>query len=360
MAGEPGPTVAEPGNSSIFVSGGLPPSLAPSTGPLGPRPARCAFVLGTPGSASTLLADGINQLPNYFIRSDPQGAAWDLYFAWRMLTSAHGDPPRALGAPGRSKSAATGAATSTGAKQPAAVALGPGGGDRLGLHSAGQPHERPAAGRTLPWLGELRPQGLVAASQLLYALTYGHTGQDAVSGFRDVRFVRGGAFPSSGPGSTYDDFRAFLRFLSAMCLQTKLLLITRRSTGLEVLYHRRRLRGVGVRALAEAFLPDLAVTHEWYDRYALEHPWAALRVHTEDMTDPHASGPLAQRLVGFLGEDPATARIAFRGGPAARQAERQRLQQAQPRGGGAGLGRAGGGAVGPWTQEPEGWVGELR
>ncbi len=45
------------------------------------------------------------------------------------------------------------------------------------------------------------------------------SGADVVSGFKEIRFVCGRAFPS--PGCRYQDFDYFMRFLRLMCVDVK-------------------------------------------------------------------------------------------------------------------------------------------
>ncbi|KAG2423025.1 hypothetical protein HYH02_015374 [Chlamydomonas schloesseri] len=125
-----------------------------------------------------------------------------------------------------------------------------------------------------------------------------------VSGFKEVRFVRGRAFHSES--STYDDFDNFIQFLRLLCTDMKVLLNSRASASLEDNY---KLEGMlsynGVlKTNNETFLRDLQLTHEWYDRYAEAHPDHAFRVTMEDMFNPEVNGTLVRRLISFLGESP--------------------------------------------------------
>ncbi|KXZ52490.1 hypothetical protein GPECTOR_9g534 [Gonium pectorale] len=263
---------AEPAAGAADVSGGV--------------PQRCVVVLGTGRSGSTSLADALNQLPNYLIRGEQEGAYWYLYLAWRMLESAwsHSTDYRESSAELEAE-------------------VGPGAASRPSFHFVKGVYDRTAVRRKLPWFNDLHPERLLEAVRGFYNATYGYHGPGVVSGFKDIRFVRGRAFPSAD--STYADFANFLAFLRRMCGDVKFLLNSRASSSQDA--NKKLMNMLDLpESERKGFVQDLRETHAWYDRYAAQNPDHAFRIHMEAMFDPKINGTMARRLLAFLGEDPDT------------------------------------------------------
>ncbi|KAG2451752.1 hypothetical protein HYH02_003531 [Chlamydomonas schloesseri] len=252
------------------------------------QPERCVVVLGTGRSGSTSLVDALNQMPHFFVRMEQEGAYWYLYLAWRLLEKAY-THSRDFVASVRSVEATAG-------KTAAA---------HLSYRAAKGIYEQFATRKKQPWFNDLHPVRMREAIRAFYAITYGYHGPGVVSGFKEVRFVRGRAFSSES--STYDDFEDFINFLRLLCTDMKVLLNSRASASLEDNYKLESMlarNGVLKTTSNETFLRDLQLTHEWYDRYAEAHPDHALRVIMEDMFDPEVNGTLVRRLISFMGEPP--------------------------------------------------------
>ncbi|KAG2492901.1 hypothetical protein HYH03_008815 [Edaphochlamys debaryana] len=252
-------------------------------------PRRCVVVLGTGRSGSTGLVDAVNQLPGYFVEGEQEGAFYYLYLAWRLLGMAYTHSEDYIKYVHKMD-------TRGGAE-----------GQRLASHL---PLEEVRAlyfdtseRKKVPWFNDLHPARMTEAVRAFFAATYGYHGPDVVSGFKEVRFVRGRAFPAS---ATYKDFVGFMAFTRNLCADTKILLNSRRDSTLEsnaklwAMLSRNKV----VSSDEETFTADLAATHEWYDEYARRNPHHALRVIMEDMYDVEKNATLARKLVAFLGEDP--------------------------------------------------------
>ncbi|GLI63199.1 hypothetical protein VaNZ11_006098, partial [Volvox africanus] len=274
-------------------------SLVPSAPPSPPKPPleldiipsqpiaipdKCVFILGTGRSGSTSLLDAVNQLPNYLIRGEQGGAFWYLYVAWRMLVSS---------------------AKHAGEFQSYAKAAAERFGDRpsgwLSFKSVKQIYEAYAVQKKLPWFNDMHHSRLTDAARAFYLAAYGYHGSGIVSGFKEVRFVCGRAFPS--PSCNYKEFDNFLRFLRSLCTDVKVLFNSRSSAAhTDNMKLGNMLARNGVINDTAQFEADLNVTHSWYDRYVKEHPCCGFRVLMEDMFNPEKNVTLARQLLKFLGE----------------------------------------------------------
>ncbi|KAG2430887.1 hypothetical protein HXX76_009860 [Chlamydomonas incerta] len=171
-------------------------------------------------------------------------------------------------------------------------------------------YDRYAPQKKLPWFNDFNPTRLTDAARAFYATLYAYQSgrqgqgqeQEVVSGFKEIRFVSGRCFP---PGSPYSDFEAFLGFLRTLCVDVKFLLNSRAVADVEA---NKKLAGMlrrfGHNVTADQLQADLLTSHEWYDRYAAEHPDHALRVLMEHMFSAQESPALSGRILRFLGEDP--------------------------------------------------------
>ncbi|GFR45866.1 hypothetical protein Agub_g7317 [Astrephomene gubernaculifera] len=253
---------------------------------------RCVIVLGTGRSGSTSLMDSLNQLPNYFIRGEQEAAFYHLFMTWRMLKRSW-YRSREFNA----------------SIQAFEARRGPGAAAHLRYGKVKEVYDKYAVKKKLPWFNDLHPERLLEAVRGFYAATYGYHGAGTVSGFKEVRFVRGRAL--TGTDASYQGFVEFVHFLRMLCLDVKVLLNSRASASLDDNYKLvDMLERNGVLEALHAdnatFVRDLEITHGWYDRYAAEYPDHAFRVIMEDMFDAKKNATLARRLLSFLGEDPAT------------------------------------------------------
>eukprot|EP00198_Chlamydomonas_reinhardtii_P008514 XP_001697851.1 predicted protein [Chlamydomonas reinhardtii] len=238
-------------------------------------PERCVVVLGTGRSGSTSLVDALNQMPHFFVRMEQEGAYWYLYLAWS-----------------HSKDFASSVRRVEGSAGPTAAA-------HLSYRAAKGIYDNFAVRKKIPWFNDLHPVRMREAVRAFYTITYGYHGPGIVSGFKEVRFVRGRAFSSDS--STYKDFEDFIAFLRLL----------RASASLEDNYKLESMlsrNGVLKTTSNETFLNDLTTTHQWFDRYAEEHPDHAFRVIMEDMFNPERNRTLVRDMLTFLGESPDTFR----------------------------------------------------
>ncbi|KAG2485777.1 hypothetical protein HYH03_015489 [Edaphochlamys debaryana] len=281
---------------------------------------KCVVVLGTGRSGSTSLVDAMNQvsmllasasasgplarqrtriavpgspgaglIPNYFIRGEQEGAFYYLYLTWRLLDISYSHSHDFIDSVKRME------------KEQGERAVG-----HMDLKGVKSIYERFAVQKKLPWFNDMHPYRNLEAARNFYTTTYGYHGPDVVSGFKEVRFVRGRAFQ---PGaSSYRDFEGFIRFMRHMCGNVRVLFNSRRSASLDDNWKlEAMLTRNGVRKVdKQAFQEDMQITHEWYDKYAKENPEHSMRVIMEDMFDPKVNETLARELLSFLGEDPAT------------------------------------------------------
>ncbi|KAG2441801.1 hypothetical protein HXX76_003412 [Chlamydomonas incerta] len=249
---------------------------------------RCVVVLGTGRSGSSSLVDALNQLPHFFVRMEQEGAYWYLYLAWRLLEIAYSHSLDFIEA-----------------VRPVEARSGPAAAAHLSYRSAKAIYEQFAVTKKMPWFNDLHPVRMREAVRAFYTITYGYHGPGVVSGFKELRFVRGRAFSSEY--STYKDFADFMGFLQLLCADVKVLLNSRASSSLEDNYKLDSMlsrNGVFRAYSNETFARDLAATHEWFDTYAKEHPDHAFRVIMEDMYDAERNRTLMRDMLTFLGEQP--------------------------------------------------------
>ncbi|GLC49888.1 hypothetical protein PLESTB_000319700 [Pleodorina starrii] len=298
-----GAGAADVGSAAVAQNGNTSPppplELAVMPDPQLPVSERCVFILGTGRSGSTALVDALNHLPHYLIRGEQKGAFWFLYQAWRALE-------RVTHVQNEFQSL----------QRKAEERFGERSASRLTYDTVKKAYDTYAVQTKLPWFNDLHLVRLTDAARAFYAETYGYHGPGIVSGFKEIRFVCGQAFPS--PGCRYSDFVKFLRFLRQLCTDVKLLLNSRSSHSAA-----DNAKLIGMMPWASLLSPkcgtndtasfeqDLATTHEWYDRYVQEHRSSAFRVVMEDMFDPQRNATLARQLLQFLGEDPAAHSISF-------------------------------------------------
>ncbi|GIM13675.1 hypothetical protein Vretimale_16740, partial [Volvox reticuliferus] len=212
-------------------------------------PDKCVFILGTGRSGSTSLLDAVNQLPNYLIRGEQGGAFWYLYMSWRLLV----------------QSAKHAYEFHTHAKQ-AAVRFGERPSGWLSFNTVKQVYDTYAVRKKLPWFNDMHHSRVTDAARAFYLAAYGYHGPGIVSGFKEIRFVCGRAFPS--PGCNYEDFDDFLQFLRSLCTDVKVLLNSRSSAAIaDNGKLGKMLVRNGVINDTAKFEADLTVTHSWYDRY---------------------------------------------------------------------------------------------
>ncbi|KAG2491168.1 hypothetical protein HYH03_010380 [Edaphochlamys debaryana] len=180
-------------------------------------------------------------------------------------------------------------------------------GARLGLPTVKGLYESVATRRKEPWFNDLHPERAMLGVRALYTATYGYLGKDVVSGFKEIRYVRGNSFRTE---ASYKEFEEFMAFLSGICNDVKFVLNTRNTSDLAANIKLKEMYNRDAK-FDQVFESNMRATHAWFDQFAKDHPTKAIRVLMEDMFDAERSPDLARRLVSFLGADPDQNPIRF-------------------------------------------------
>ncbi|EFJ44320.1 hypothetical protein VOLCADRAFT_95486 [Volvox carteri f. nagariensis] len=167
------------------------------------------------------------------------------------------------------------------------------------FHTVKSLYEAQACKRRLPFFHEFQIDRVILATRVFYKVLFGHFGDDVVSGYKEIRYICGVSFASQ---HCPEQFYAFLSFARQTCLNTKVLLLTRKlhSADANPEMFESLTGGQKVRAIR-----DLERTHELYNEYAQNYPEHAYRICMEDMFNQKTNTTLARNLLTFLREDPS-------------------------------------------------------